>query len=142
MCVSNRFESPHLALCDESSHTPASSLAAKVKVKVRLNENGILSVETAQAVEEGEMEVEECSKEETKEGDARMADLPPKAPAGDAPSDQPAANGELLLSLFFLEAQMRFCKKNWPDIKTRDADFDGVLKYCRHFSSASCLEAI
>ena len=61
--------------------TASNGQATKVKVKVRLDVNGILSVDSAQSVEE--IEVDEPAKAE-----------PAKANGGDAPmTDAPAGNG-------------------------------------------------
>jgi heat shock protein 4 len=78
---------------------PAGEEATKVKVKVRLDFNGVLSVDSAQAIEE--VEVEEPPKAEAAAaapaaapaegtGDAPMADAPPAGDAGE-PAEASAA---------------------------------------------------
>ena len=64
----------------------------KVKVKVRLDVNGILSVDSAQSVEEVEVEEPKVEAAPKAEGDAAMPDAAADAPpAGDGAAEAPAA---------------------------------------------------
>ena len=76
---------------------PTTGEATKVKVKVRIDPNGVLSVESAQAVEEVEEEEPKVEPAPATNGDdVSMADAPPPggaAPAGEgaeAPAAEPA----------------------------------------------------
>jgi heat shock protein 4 len=72
---------------------PADGGASKIKVKVRLDMDGLVSMDGAQALEEVEVE-EEPKKDEVKKDDQPMSDAAPTAPA-DAPAQpEPANAGE------------------------------------------------
>jgi heat shock protein 4 len=83
------------SICNSVITVPpsASGEPTKIKVKVRLDINGVLSVDSAQAVEEVEEEEPKVEPSPAAGGDAPMDDAPPPGgapPAGDASGAEPA----------------------------------------------------